>query len=132
MSAEAGALLLTAVAEGALERASDVSVHPNADIYSEQLLTDLELRRHNEQEKRRGENDALILERRVRAEEVFKNHERSIRERITGATVQTIRMFEGQLRRAEERRNDALARIADSAHSSLEMENLALLQLEVS
>lgn len=131
VSEEAGALLMTAVAEGALERASDVSVHPNADIYSEQLLNDLELRRHNEQEKRRGENDALILERRVRAEEVFKNHERSIRERIIGATMQTIRMFEGQLRRAEERRNDALARIADSAHSSLEMENLALLQLEV-
>ncbi|WP_167372993.1 helicase-related protein [Arthrobacter sedimenti] len=131
VSAEAGALLMTAVAEGALKPANDLSVHPDADVYCEQLLTDLELRRHDEQEKRRGENDALILDRQVRAEEIFKNHQRSIQERIREATVQTIRMFEGQLRRAEERRNDALARIASSAHSSLDMENLALLQLEV-
>jgi hypothetical protein len=46
-------------------------------------------------------------------------------------TGPTVRMFEGQLRRAEERRNDALARISQSAHSSLDLETLALLQLEV-
>ena len=92
---------------------------------------DLEERRHSEQDRRQSENDALILERKVRAEEVFKNHQRSIRERLVQATSQTVHMFEGQLRRAEERRNDALARIAQCAHSSLDLENLALLQLEV-
>ncbi|WP_191931871.1 helicase-related protein [Arthrobacter bussei] len=131
MTEEAGALLMTAVASGALERADEVDIHPDADAYCEQLLADLERRRHDEQAKRRQENDALILERRVRAEEVFENHRRSIEERIREATAKTVRMFEGQLRRAEERRNDALARIGDSAHSSLALENLALLQLEV-
>lgn len=130
-SAEAGGLLMTNVAEGTLTASSSVAAHPNADIYCEQLLTDLEVRRHAEQERRQAENDALILERRVRAEEVFKNHQKSIRERIAQSTSQTIHMFEGQLRRAEERRNDALARISQSAHSSLDLENLALLQLEV-
>jgi hypothetical protein len=130
-SSETGALLMTSVAEGALSESANVTVHPNADLYCEQLLTDLEVRRHEEQARRKAENDALILERRVRAEEVFRNHQRSIRERITQSTVQTVRMFEGQLRRAEERRNDALARIGQSAHSSLDLENLALLQLEV-
>lgn len=128
---EMSALIMSAVAAGALESAEDANLHPSADVYCRQLLTDLEVRRHDEHEKRKVENDALILERRVRAEEIFKNHQTSIRQRINEATAQTVRMFEGQLRRAEERRNDALARIADSAHSSLDMENLALLQLEV-
>lgn len=129
--ADVGALLMSAVAAGALESAPNVGLHPSADAYCRQLLIDLESRRHEEHEKRTLENDALILERRVRAEEVYKNHETSIVKRISEATAQTVRMFEGQLRRAEERRNDALARIAESAHSSLDMENLALLQLEV-
>jgi superfamily II DNA or RNA helicase len=130
-STEVGGLLMTSVAEGTLTSSSSVTSHPNADIYCDQLMTDLEVRRHAEQERRQAENDALILERRVRAEEVFKNHEKSIRERIAQSTGQTVHMFEGQLRRAEERRNDALARISQSAHSSLDLENLALLQLEV-
>jgi predicted aminopeptidase len=122
---------MTSVAEGALSEPASVTIRSNADLYCEQLLTDLEVRRHEEQERRKAENDALILERRVRAEEVYRNHERSIRERITHSTAQTVRMFEGQLRRAQERRNDALARISQSAHSSLDLENLALVQLEV-
>jgi predicted secreted Zn-dependent protease len=122
---------MTNVAEGTLTAPSSVAAHQNADIFCEQLLADLEIRRHAEQERRQAENDALILERRVRAEEVFKNHQKSIRERIVQSTAQTVHMFEGQLRRAEERRNDALARISQSAHSSLDLENLALLQLEV-
>lgn len=130
-SSETGALLMTSVAEGALSESASVTIHSNADLYCEQLLADLEVRRHEEQERRKAENDALILERRVRAEEVYRNHERSIRERITHSTAQTVRMFEGQLRRAQERRNDALARISQSAHSSLDLENLALVQLEV-
>jgi superfamily II DNA or RNA helicase len=130
-SAELGGLLMTNVAEGTLTAPSSVAAHQNADIFCEQLLADLEIRRHAEQERRQAENDALILERRVRAEEVFKNHQKSIRERIVQSTAQTVHMFEGQLRRAEERRNDALARISQSAHSSLDLENLALLQLEV-
>lgn len=129
--AEAGALLMTRVAAGALSVGSSATRHPNADLYCEQLLTDLEVRRHTEQELRKAENDALILERRIRAEEVYRNHERSIRERMAYITGPTVRMFEGQLRRAEERRNDALARISQSAHSSLDLETLALLQLEV-
>lgn len=130
-SSTTGALLMTSVAEGALSESASATVHSNADLYCEQLLTDLEARRHEEQERRKAENDALILERRVRAEEVYRNHERSIRERITHSTAQTVHMFEGQLRRAQERRNDALARISQSAHSSLDLENLALVQLEV-
>lgn len=129
-SLEAGALLMTSVAEGTLT-ASTSPVHANADLYAEQLLVDLEERRHAEQDRRQSENDALILERKIRAEEVFKNHQRSISGRLILSTPQTAHMFEGQLRRAEERRNDALARIAQSAHSSLDLENLALLQLEV-
>jgi hypothetical protein len=129
-SLEAGALLMTSVAEGTLT-ASTSAVHANADLYAEQLLVDLEERRHAEQDRRQSENDALILERKIRAEEVFKNHQRSINGRLVQSTPQTAHMFEGQLRRAEERRNDALARIAQSAHSSLDLENLALLQLEV-
>lgn len=128
---EAGALLMTGVAGGTLSKSSQASAHANADLFCDQLLTDLEVRRHAEQERRQTENEALILERRVRAEEVFKNHDKSIRERISQSTAQTVHMFEGQLRRAEERRNDALARISQSAHSSLDLENLALLQLEV-
>ncbi|MFT4469383.1 DEAD/DEAH box helicase [Arthrobacter sulfonylureivorans] len=124
-----GGLLFTALAAGTLMNGPS-GLHPSAGTYASVVLDALRQRRQELEQDRRRENNALVLERKMRAEQVHKNERRSILNRMSQAPSMR-HAFEGQLRRSENRFNDSMARINASDQTSLALEELAIAQLEV-
>ncbi|MDQ0617362.1 DEAD/DEAH box helicase [Arthrobacter globiformis] len=129
MDDSVGALLFSALAKGSL-RSGAKQLHPEADILATAAMETLRQRRHEAETARQKENEALVLEREMRAKQVFKNHKLSVLNRMSQAPSMR-NAFQGQLTRGENRFNDQMARISTSRQTSLPLQELAIAQFEV-
>ncbi|MDQ0924564.1 superfamily II DNA or RNA helicase [Pseudarthrobacter sp. W1I19] len=129
MDDSVGGLLFSALAQGRL-REGTASLHPEAGILSTASMETLRQRRHEIEFDRQKENEALVLEREMRAKQVFKNHRISVLNRMAQAPSMR-KAFQGQLTRGENRFNDSMARISTSRQTSLSLQELAVAQFEV-
>jgi hypothetical protein len=130
MSESVGGLLFSALAQGNF-RSDNARLHPDTRIYAAEAMEILRQRRHQAEVERRKENEALVLEREMREQQVYENHRKSVLNRMWQAPANMRHLFQGQLTRGEHRFNDAKARISSSRQTSLPMQELAIAQLEV-
>lgn len=129
MDDSVGGLLFSALAQGSLREGTGL-LHPRASdvaIAAMELLRD---RRYENEATRKKENEALVLEREMRARQVYENHRKSVLNRMYLAPSMR-KAFQGQLTRGENRFNDDMARISTSRQTSLPLQELAIAQFEV-
>jgi superfamily II DNA or RNA helicase len=124
-----GGLLFSALAQGNL-RAGTSPLHRQAGIFAIEAMEILRERRHETETARQKENEALVLEREMRARQVYHTHRKSILNRMEQAPSMR-KAFQGQLTRGENRFNDSMARISTSRQTSLALQELAIAQFEV-
>jgi hypothetical protein len=129
MDDSVGGLLFSALAKGSLREGAAL-LHSRASDIAIDAMNLLRDRRYANEATRKKENEALVLEREMRARQVYENHRKSVLNRMTLAP--SMRMaFQGQLTRGENRFNDDMARISTSRQTSLPLQELAIAQLEV-
>jgi predicted aminopeptidase len=121
--------LFSALAQGNL-RAGTSPLHRQAGIFAIEAMEILRERRHETETARQKENEALVLEREMRARQVYHTHRKSILNRMEQAPSMR-KAFQGQLTRGENRFNDSMARISTSRQTSLALQELAIAQFEV-
>lgn len=129
MDDSVGGLLFSALAQGLL-REGTALLHPRASEIAIEAMDLLRDRRYENEAARKKENEALVLEREMRAKQVYHNHRRSILNRMDQAPSMR-KAFQGQLTRGENRFNDSMARISTSRQTSLPLQELAIAQFEV-
>lgn len=129
MDDSVGGLLFSALAQGSL-REGRAPLHPLARDIATEAMDILRDRRHENEAIRKRENEALVLEREMRARQVYENHRKSILNRMSLAPGMR-KAFQGQLTRGENRYNDDMARISTSRQTSLPLQELAIAQFEV-
>jgi hypothetical protein len=124
-----GGLLFSALAQGNL-RPGTSPLHPEASNFAVEAMELLRDRRYEIETARQRENEALVLEREMRARQVYETHRKSVLNRMTQAPSMR-KAFQGQLTRGENRFNDSMARISTSRQTSLALQELAIAQFEV-
>lgn len=129
MDDSVGGLLFSSLAQGSL-REGTALLHSRASDIAIQAMELLRDRRYENEATRKKENEALVLEREMRAKQVYRNHRKSILNRMDQAPSMR-KAFQGQLTRGENRFNDSMARISTSRQTSLPLQELAIAQFEV-
>lgn len=95
----------------------------------------LDERRIHEEQKRRADNEALTEERRIRAQRTRDRQVEMARERLAQNRINGNHTMDpairGKIRKAEQRYNDEISLIDGRAASSLDLDQVAICQLQV-